>query len=451
MEEKQYRIVVVDDDAICLRNAKNMLSGDRIRVSSVRSGKELLTFLLKHEPDLILLDVMMPEMDGFETYEKLREFETEEGRRQVPVIFLTAENDSKTENRGLKLGASDFVRKPIDKDILLTRIENIIAQTETIEILTEEALTDSLTGFYNKTWATEKMEEVCQTGGGMLMILDLDNFKLINDLYGHDMGDQVLKAFADVARRSTREEDILCRIGGDEFLAFLRSHASESSAGALTERLNTRLTDACRELMGEEFDIPIGVSVGGVAVPRLGGLYEELFSQADKALYQVKQSGKHGCHIHTEEYVLSDIGTRGDPEEELSRFLQIYEERNDVGEAMLVGQEAFTSIYRYTVRFSARHKQDVCTLYFALFEKEEGGSSDRIEAASDMLRDILTQSFRKNDVITQTGVGAFLLLMPELGKENTELIIQRIYEKWGESGFSHGFEVRYASESRMYS
>lgn len=252
-------VVVVDDETISLTNARNLLSAQDMRVSCLRSGHDLLTFIEKNEPDLILLDVMMPEMDGFETYRRLREKEDRLGRRPTPVIFLTGENDSEAERRGLKIGAADFIRKPFDRDILLSRIRNTITNTKTIENLTEEATLDRLTGFLNKAHGTAVVDEMCSHETGVMAILDLDSFKLVNDIYGHDMGDQVLRSFADTIRRCTRDKDVVSRIGGDEFLAFFPKLEEDDALQALTERLNEQLVEACVRLMGEDFDIPIGI------------------------------------------------------------------------------------------------------------------------------------------------------------------------------------------------
>ena len=142
-----YWIVIVDDEPFCLTNAKNLLREQNMRVSCLRSGKDLLAFMETHDPDLILLDILMPEMDGFETYHELRFCEDKKGVPQTPVIFLTGEDNHETERRGLKAGASDFIHKPFDKDILIKRINNAIINSKMIENLTEEATLDKLTGF----------------------------------------------------------------------------------------------------------------------------------------------------------------------------------------------------------------------------------------------------------------------------------------------------------------
>ncbi len=113
----------------------------------------------KNTPDLILLDVLMPEQDVFETYKKLRELEKREERNQTPVIFLTGDEDSETEKKGFEIGASDFIRKPFNRESLLWRIHNVISKNKKIETLTKEATVDRLTGFLNKAAATEKMTD----------------------------------------------------------------------------------------------------------------------------------------------------------------------------------------------------------------------------------------------------------------------------------------------------
>ena len=182
-----YWIVVVDDEAVSLIEAKCLLDEENMRVSCLRSGRNLLKFIERHTPDLILLDILMPEMDGFETYHALRRYEEQTGRSNIPVIFLTGEEDRETERRGLKAGASDFIHKPFDRDILLSRIKNTIMNHKTIESLEEEVTVDKLTGFLNKASGSEKIEKLCRETRGALLVMDLDNFKLVNDLFGHDM------------------------------------------------------------------------------------------------------------------------------------------------------------------------------------------------------------------------------------------------------------------------
>ncbi|MCR5097775.1 MAG: response regulator, partial [Lachnospiraceae bacterium] len=204
-----YWIVVVDDEPLCLTETKRLLSEHDMRVSCLRSGRDLIKFIENNTPDLILLDVIMPEMDGFETFNRLRYLEDKMARKRTPVIFLTSDKDNESEQRGLRMGASDFIHKPINDVVVISRIINSIKNQKTIDSLKEEATIDKLTGFYNKDSGTKRIADHIIFSTGALMMFDLDNFKLVNDLFGHDMGDEVLRAFSDIVRDQVRETDII--------------------------------------------------------------------------------------------------------------------------------------------------------------------------------------------------------------------------------------------------
>ena len=443
-----YWIVVVDDEAMSLTNAKKLLDGQDMRVSCLRSGRDLLKFMEKNAPDLVLLDIMMPEMDGFATYHALRQFEEESGRQQVPVIFLTGADDSETERRGLKAGASDFIRKPFNKEILVRRIHNAVANTKRIESLTEEAMIDKLTGFLNKTAGMERIAKFCSSQIGALMVLDLDNFKLVNDLYGHDMGDRVLKAFADVVRHNTRSGDIVSRIGGDEFMAFFCNIEKGEAVASLTERLNGQFVGEAAKLMGESFDLPLGISIGAVMVPEHGRSYDMLFSFADHALYVAKQNGKHGCALYRDE-TEPELPREENLRKELSRITRIIEERNEKKGALLLGMEPFSYIYRFLKRFDMRYGGKSVKLLFVLSEEYPKDAGELCGAAAKF-RDHLEKQLRRSDIILQNKPNQFFLLLPELSEEDGPKFIERILSEWEKTEHPVGIRIEYAIEYAVY-
>ncbi len=424
-----YWIVVVDDDAIELRNAKKLLEDQDLRVSCLRSGSDLLKFMENNTPDLILLDIMMPEMDGFETIHALRRMEDEKERSITPVIFLSGDQDQATERRGLKDGASDFIRKPFDKEILLSRVTNTIENHKTIELLTEKATLDKLTGFLNKVSGTERIAGMCQSGTGSLMLLDLDNFKLVNDIHGHDMGDQVLIAFSEIVKHNTRAEDVISRIGGDEFLAFFSNLTSKTAVKALTDRLNEQLLSKCFELMGEDFDIPIGISIGVAFVPEHSRDYAMLFKFVDSAMYRVKQNGKHGVQIHDEEVFVEPSDGNSDLDNDMARLNQILEERSSSEGAMIIGKDTFIQIYRFALRFLRRYKKGAEKILFSLSVDEgEAGISDLMEQFIELLQ----RKLRKSDVIVQLKSDQVLVFLPIITKEEGDAVVERIMDAFGE-------------------
>ncbi len=430
-------IMVVDDDPMNLQNAGDILREAGMRVSTARSGKDLLGFMERHTPDLILLDIMMLELDGFETYKKLREFESGRGQSPVPVIFLTGDNDNESENQGLKMGASDYVRKPFNRDILLSRIRNTVQNSKRIESLTEEAVTDKLTGFLNKAGTLKKMTTVCRNESGMLLLLDLDSFKLVNDIYGHDMGDRVLRTFAELVRNNTKPEDILCRIGGDEFLAFLQDCSGESGIESLSKALNGRLSAECGKMMGEDFGIPIGVSIGAVALPEYGTEYESLLPLADKALYRVKQNGKHGYALYSDEVFTAEPEETAD--KELAKLEQILDERGEAHGALRLGQDAFAGVYRFVKRSLKVSGGRAAELLLTLSAKSADAD---ISGASERLGEILDEQLSLNDVVIKGRASQFFVILPGKTKEEAEALAGRLCGKM-EADRSGGVDVTY--------
>ncbi|MCR5404238.1 MAG: diguanylate cyclase [Butyrivibrio sp.] len=438
-----YWIVVVDDDAIELKNAKIQLSGDDLRVSLLHSGKDLLKFMENNAPDLILLDILMPEMDGFETFHLLRKLEAERNRSETPVIFLSGNEDSEVEKKSLQDGASDFVRKPIDREILLSRVNKTIENHRMIESLTKKATIDKLTGFLNKAIGTERISAICSGGTGALMLIDMDSFKLINDIYGHDMGDKVLISFADIVGRNTREEDVISRIGGDEFLAFFSGLTSKLAVKALTDRLNEQLVNRCIELMGEGFDIPIGISVGVAFVPDYSRDFSVLFRDVDVAMYRVKQNGKHGVLIC--EDVLPKV-TSGDKKEldgDMQRITQILEERNTPEGAMVLGMDAFIQTYRYALRVLRGYKRGAEKILFSLHPEDEAQTD--LSELSVAFIEVLKKLLRNSDVIVQVKSDQILAFLPVISREEGSEVARRVEKMFLENESSR-VKLRYVAE-----
>ena len=175
--------IVVDDDTANLKVAGHILSKNNMRVTALKSGRSLLDYVdANGMPDLVLLDIKMPEMDGFETLLKLRELEQAKGLMKTPVIFLTADEDTDTETRGFEVGVSDFIRKPFNPDVLIRRLDNILSNSQEMQSLKSEATIDKLTGFLNKAATGVELSRMCSDTTGCLMMIDLDSFKLVNDI-----------------------------------------------------------------------------------------------------------------------------------------------------------------------------------------------------------------------------------------------------------------------------
>ena len=260
------------------------------------------------------------------------------------------------------------------------------------------------------------------------MILDLDSFKLINDIYGHQAGDDVLKEFAHILTKRCEETDILCRVGGDEFLACIQNDLEEKIISSFVDYLNVHIKCACKELLGEDFDIPIGVSAGVVQVPAGGEEYSALFAMADKALYQVKQNGKHGYSLyHKDTYDRKDA--EKDPEEEINRMVTIWKERGTPHGAMVVGQDVFSWIYRYMIRFSSRYDFHI-SICMLILKKAEGIEDDAFSDAFYRFEKYLHDHLRKNDLVLNGQHNTIYLMLPDLPGQNTKAFMDRVMEEW---------------------
>ena len=215
-------ILVVDDDKLNLSAARKVLSGE-YKVIPVVRGTQVLSYLENEECDMILLDISMPEMDGFELLRKIR---TMENGKDIPVIFLTADNDTETETRCFKEGAIDFIVKPFVPAVMQSRIgraleleelrrglaDKLEKKTREVSDIKSKSYQDVLTGLWNRAYTENAVNEMISQGKkGALFMLDMDNFKAVNDNYGHIAGDETLKIFAGTLKKFAGEGDVLCR------------------------------------------------------------------------------------------------------------------------------------------------------------------------------------------------------------------------------------------------
>jgi len=401
------KILVVDDEEMMLMMAERILSR-KYEVITALTGEEAIKIFENERPDMVLSDLMMPEMDGYELHRILQERSEE----TVPIMFMTADESDESETKGFEMGAADYIRKPFRPDVLLKRVGNIIDHLDKIHGLEAAVSTDSLTKLLNKSASQEKIGEMVKKSSGALLMLDLDSFKLINDLYGHGMGDKILISFAELIRKVIRENDLAGRMGGDEFIAFLENISDETILKAKTKFLNEQLLISAKKLLGEDMEIPLGTSIGAVFVPDEGRDFQKLYEKADKALYEVKQHGKHGISIFGENHSKKTSMVEG-----ISQIRMILGERNIESGAFFVEFDTFKQIYRFLVRLAENYKFKVTLMQFTMPDK-----------FSEEFKETLLKSLRKSDCVTQNGK-KFLVLLPEASEGDSEGIRNRILSR----------------------
>ena len=419
-------IVVVDDDSTNLKMAGHILSKHNKRVTALRSGQALLDYISGNVPDIILLDINMPEMDGFETLHKLRELEQELHIEEIPVIFLTADEDKNTESRGFEEGVSDFIRKPFDPEILIRRIDNIIGKQEKLLHFQEEATRDKLTGLLNKAAVNERLENVCRNTSGYFMMIDLDSFKLVNDIYGHDMGDKILLSFAKTIKATLTPDSIIGRIGGDEFVAFSSDISSENDIKRITVNLNMGLVEKAKRLMGPDMEIPLGASIGAMYVSGVGSEFEDVFNAADKALYKVKKNGKHGYSIYSYD---EEDGDEDSQLMNLKTISMILAERNIPNTALQLDKNSFINVYRFVMRYILRYHKNACKMLFTLSSVSEEQDDDFSENCDKFCSHVKSH-LRKSDIVMQYRKNQIFIFLTDIKEEAISQVIGGIMRTW---------------------
>lgn len=299
-EEKKPHILIVDDTPTNIHVlAESLRMEYRVRVAS--SGKAAFEIIAKlGPPDLILLDVMMPEMDGYEVCRRLKQSpET----KNVPVIFVTAKSDAVDEEYGLKLGAVDYIAKPFHLPIVTARVRNHINLKIKTDLLESQAMLDGLTNIPNRRRFDETLESewkrAVRSGTPLSLIMaDIDFFKRYNDNYGHGVGDDCLKKVASSLASSTdRPSDLVAQYGGEEFAVIL-PETDAVGAHTIAERFRSHLESM--QIPHEYSDTSnfVTVSVGLACVtPNVGMTKTDLLKLADDMLYQAKETGRNTVRI----------------------------------------------------------------------------------------------------------------------------------------------------------
>ncbi|MBE5843480.1 MAG: diguanylate cyclase [Butyrivibrio sp.] len=321
-------------------------------------------------------------------------------------------------------------------------IGNIRAGITSLERWQKEAKIDPMTGFWNKVFSQQELTIICRENKGILMMLDLDNFKLINDIYGHDTGDKVLVSFAKIVRSCIRDNDFAGRFGGDEFIVFIQGTSEESAVAEKARYLNEEILRVCEDTVGDDFDIPIGVSIGAVLVPDEGTDFNELFRKADKALYTVKQDGKHGYSMYK-----NFEPTLGSGDEvgvsDLAGLRMILGERGDSRGAYLVDFDKLQMVYRLFVRMSKRTFVNVWIVQFKV-EKADGGEVE--PEIIDKFVGVLSLNLRSNDVVAPNGNNKVIVIMTDTSSRNGQTPVERIMKKWKEAAGDSGYVLTYETE-----
>ncbi len=291
------KVLIIDDSPDAVAVARVRLKKDGLDVCVAPDGQTGLDMAASEKPDLILLDIAMPGMSGFEVCHHLK---ADPNLSMIPVIFLTAMDDTEQKVRGLELGAVDYVTKPFDGFELRARVNAALRTKRFADMLIEHANVDPLTELPNRRALTKQLEKewarVERHGGSFsLIMVDVDHFKVVNDTYGHSVGDHILRSVAQVLAGECREVDTPARYGGEEF-AIVAPNQSTDGATTLAERCRVSLEQMAVEHHQEQIQVTASF---GVADSTNADSVIELVEQADACLYEAKAGGRNAVCCHS--------------------------------------------------------------------------------------------------------------------------------------------------------
>jgi two-component system cell cycle response regulator len=300
------KVLVADDSPVYRKLVEQALSPESCQVLFAKSGHEALEIFARERPSLVVTDWLMPDLSGIELCQKIRA-SGETPYTYVIILTTIAEKDKVV--KGLSAGADDYLTKPFHREDFLARVhvgQRLLDLHRQIEeknrLLEELALSDPLTGLPNRraidSWAAHQLSGAARHGFSVwVTVIDLDHFKHVNDAYGHDAGDAVLRRFAEILRAHTRLSDISGRIGGEEFLQIL-THTTAADIRVVLERIRQQLASERFWFSGSAVNVTASFGSAGFGGQGKNppGL-NELMTQADAALYRAKHLGRNRIEI----------------------------------------------------------------------------------------------------------------------------------------------------------
>ena len=303
--ERKFKVLIVDDSPVARKLLELPLLEKGYSLLFATDGRSAIELFEQHRPDVVITDWVMTDLSGQEICQHIR---SKSGESYTYIIVLTGQTDKNSVVEALAAGADDHLSKPFHRGELLARVSvgtRIIGLQRQIETkskqLEELALTDALTGLPNRraieNWASTQLSSALRHSFPFwVVIADLDHFKQVNDTFGHEAGDTVLKTFSKILKRCSRRGDLCGRLGGEEFLLVL-TYASQENALAVIERIRTELANTQFALGGCTVAVTASFGLAGFAGAEKASTFGKLQALADAALYSAKRAGRNRVEI----------------------------------------------------------------------------------------------------------------------------------------------------------
>jgi len=286
-------ILIVDDDIALLNQLEKVFTEEGYRVLTIADSQEVMTIVHEEKIDIIILDVMMPKIDGFSLLTQLKREKSE-----IPIIFLSAKTLTEDKVQALNHGADDYITKPFELNEVVARVDRVLKRESDYKM---SVLTDELTGAYTKKYFRQNIKEAKErlmqkNESFSIAFIDIDHFKQVNDIHGHITGDYILKKFTDIFKKNLRQTDQIYRFGGDEFLVLFQNTQIEFANSSL-ERIRKEINKKPFFCKKKGQAVTISFSAGVTSAKSSEQSIDELLQKADQALYDSKQLGRERITI----------------------------------------------------------------------------------------------------------------------------------------------------------
>jgi two-component system cell cycle response regulator len=301
------QILVVEDQEYDSEKFVQTLAQDNDTITVVTTGSQAMERIMAQPFDLLVISLNLQSEDGLRLCSHLR---SSDKTRAIPILMVAADEDMSRIAHGLEIGAHDYILRPVDTNELLARVRTQIRRKRfqerlrsSFEVSLSMALTDSLTGLYNRRYFEVHLEKLLEKNASSrkslgILMLDIDHFKNVNDTYGHGVGDEILKEFSKRIQDSLRGFDMVARLGGEEFVVLLPD-VRKATAYIIAERLRSSISNVPFECSVPDGKLTVTVSIGGTIVEK-GTLAEAdpVMKEADDALYKAKNEGRNVSYFH---------------------------------------------------------------------------------------------------------------------------------------------------------
>ena len=338
-----YNLLIVDDDRSMRLALSNVFDPEVYAIEEASNGMHAIAVCKRHMPDLILMDAMMPEVNGFVACRKIRDLP---GGADVPILMITALDNEESIVEAFKAGATDYIPKPVHFAVMKQRVQRLVKASKAEKHVKKLAYHDPLTGLPNRAQLMQQLRVMLNRASledekVAILFMDLDRFKMINDTLGHDAGDVLLKAVADRIRRCVRDQDFIARLGGDEFTVVLEGVINEEDVTKIANKICETLAQPFVFLQQKMF---VTTSIGISMFPDHGADTGSLLKHADSAMFTAKE-GRNGYCFY-QEGMEDEIARRLELERELriaidaNQLVLHLQPQMDLVTSDLVGAEA---------------------------------------------------------------------------------------------------------------